>query len=468
MTKSKSRQKVTAQHSPEANLPATGTHKVPESKKSAITKEKLQKSQEELATIEKMVTETHGRELWLAAKTAIAVVSALSMDERSNPLVVIFEGGSGRGKSFVINLLEPDRDATQKRLFRLDSFTPKSFVSHAANRSKDALNEIDLLPKLKDKTLVVKELAPVFRNREDALRENFATLTAVLDGKGLISASGTHGTRGYEGRYVFNWVGGTTPIPPATDRIMSQLGNRMFRYEIAGAHNSEEDLIEFAKNYSPTNTEDQYRKATNSFIAGHFTRFSVNSVRPTEIQFMDTQLEQLVRCATLICIGRVEVTMLKPHWDSEVEYVAGLPEGPHRVIIGLKLMAQALALISGREEVNDEDLEIIRHIAFSSIPQNRRLMLRALLVKDGVLTSADAEKELRISRPTARNWMKEIGATGLAEYRTGHGNEPDSLTLSDQFSWLLGKKDDRKRESAEGKDEAHGEAEPTEVAAESH
>jgi hypothetical protein len=94
------------------------------------------------------------------------------------------------------------------------------------------MNQVDLLPKLKDKVLLTKELAPLFRGSDDELRANFATLTAVLDGKGHVSASGVHGTRGYDGRIVFNWLGGTTPIPARTDVIMGQMGNRLLRYEI--------------------------------------------------------------------------------------------------------------------------------------------------------------------------------------------------------------------------------------------
>jgi hypothetical protein len=67
-------------------------------------------------------------------------------------------------------LIEPDRKATEDRVIRLDQFTPKAFVSHAANRKPEQLAKIDLLPKLKDKTLLVKELAPIFRGREDSLR----------------------------------------------------------------------------------------------------------------------------------------------------------------------------------------------------------------------------------------------------------------------------------------------------------
>ena len=71
----------------------------------------------------------------------------------------------------------------------------------------------------------------MFRGREEALTESFATLTAVLDGHGSISDSGTQGRRGYVGQeYVFAWVGATTPLPPATWRIMAQLGSRLLFY----------------------------------------------------------------------------------------------------------------------------------------------------------------------------------------------------------------------------------------------
>jgi hypothetical protein len=366
MSKPESQEEVLKeQAAPKLEEQTSTDQKAPEPKPPQVTDNKLRESKLGLAKIEEIVTKTHGHELWLASKAAIAVVAALSMDQRSNPLVLIFEGGSGRGKSFVINLLEPNRAKTKERLYRLDQFTPKAFVSHAANKSQDQLSKIDLLPKLKGKTLLIKELAPIFRGREDALRDNFSILTSVLDGKGHKSATGTHGTRGYEGRFVFNLLGATTPIPPSTDHIMAQLGNRMFRYEIAGGHSTEEDLIEFAKSYSPTDVEDQDRKAANLFVEEHFERFALDSVQPNEITLSDEQLEELVRCAKLLCIGRVEVMRLRLTWDkSDIEYVAGIPEGPHRVIIGLRLLAQALALISGRREVNAEDLEIIRHVAF--------------------------------------------------------------------------------------------------------
>jgi transposase len=60
-----------------------------------------------------------------------------------------------------------------------------------------------------------------------------------------------------------------------------------------------------------------------------------------------------------------------------------------------------------------------------------------LLLKKGYLSSADAEQELGVSRPTVRNWMKELASTGLAEYKPGSGTTPDFLVLSKEYSWLL-------------------------------
>src|SRR5229473_6072919 len=132
-----------------------------------------------LESLQEAVCNVYGEELWTAIKTGLAVIASLSFKSLANPIRLLYEGGSGRGKSTIINILNPDREETRKFVYRLDKFTPKSFVSHAANVSRDDIGKIDLLPQLRDKVLLVKELAPLFRGREDELRENFATLTAV-------------------------------------------------------------------------------------------------------------------------------------------------------------------------------------------------------------------------------------------------------------------------------------------------
>lgn len=173
----------------------------------------------------KRLVRAHYNGLLPAVECGLAVFGTMPLSGRTRPLSVIFETTSGYGKSAVTQMFFPlAGTGLDKYAYRCDKFTPKAFVSHAANVSKDKLSEIDLLPQLRNKVLVTKELAPIFRGRDDELKETFSILIAVLDGKGFSSNSGVQGKRGYEENIVFNWLGATTPLRRDTHRLMYQLG----------------------------------------------------------------------------------------------------------------------------------------------------------------------------------------------------------------------------------------------------
>jgi hypothetical protein len=394
---------------------------------------------EKLSVLQQTIVGAYGEELWTAIKTGIAVIGSLSFRGIANPISLLYEGGSGRGKSTIINVLNPDRADTKKFVYRLDNFTPKSFVSHAANVPKGDIEKIDILPQLRDKTLLVKELAPIFRGREDELRANFSVLTSVLDGKGHVSASGVHGRRGYEGSYVFNWLGATTPIPAKTDAIMAQLGNRILRYEIVGTEPSEEDLMKFAEKFEPEAQEERCQDVANEFLTAHFVWCPPRSIDPESIAMDSHLLLEIVRLAKLIAHGRIEVNRIPPAFgfsSTEEEFIPSKAEGPFRIILYLRTIAQALALVEGRNEVSTEDVEIIRLIAFSTINFTRREVLREVLFAGGILTSNMLENRLGVSRPTARSRMREFAATGIVTWSQSDGNRGDSITLANEWKWL--------------------------------
>jgi hypothetical protein len=381
------------------------------------------------------VIRSHYREeLCQSVKAALAVVASLSLKKRDHCLVLVFVGGSGRGKSIIVRVILPDGPRTEKFLERVDDFTPASFVSHASNRTPDELAAIDLLPRIQNKVMLTKELAPLFRNDERELRQNFGRLTSVLDGVGYVTNSGTHGARGYTGRYMFNWIGATTPIPERTHEIMAQLGNRLLFYEVAGEDASEEELLEFARSYGASNAVEECQKTVNDFIEGHFKSHPVESLDPDSIGIENELLREIVRYAQLIANGRVEVTV---NASSDME--AATPEGPHRVILLLQTLARGLALVENRSSVTAEDLDVIRHIAFSSIPLNRRELLQALLGAGGCLTSSQAATALNLSKPTALTRMKELAATGICGYEPGDPSEsrPAEITLPGDWRWLI-------------------------------
>jgi hypothetical protein len=392
-------------------------------------------STNDLEAVASVVRKHYDEDIWQAVKIAIAVIASLSLKGRDNCIVLVYEGASGRGKSITIRLVMPDRSNTHNVLVRVDDFTPASFVSHAANRKQSQLQNIDLLPKIKDKVMLTKELAPLFRDDEKDLRQNFARLTSVLDGNGYASSSGTHGTRGYIGEYMFNWLGATTPVPDRTFKIMAQLGNRILFYEIASEEWTVENLVKFAQEYSAVDSVKECQKAVNDFMEAHFKRHSVNGVDPQNIQIPQEIMLELVRYAKLIAHGRVEVSF--DEWGHVRE--AGQPEGPQRVILLLKSIIRGLALAEHRTTVSADDLLPIRHIAFSSIPRKRRELLRAVLMAGGSLASNEADKALGVSRPTASSRMKELAATKIVDFTPANQqtSSPEKIQLADDWRWLL-------------------------------
>jgi hypothetical protein len=321
-------------------------------------------------------------------------------------------------------------------VYRSDKFTPRAFVTHAANVKKEELGKMDLLPKLKGKVLITKELAPIFRGREEDLKENFSTLISVLDGKGFTSDTGMRGQRGYDESIIFNWLGATTPLPAATHRLMSQLGTRLLFYEVPIIQPTEQDLLTYAGSDDAGNAEIECQEAVNAFLEQFFTLHPVGSVNPTEIRFPEGHIKKLVRWAQFLVAARAEVRHEKT--GSDWEPVAAMPpEGPFKVVNYFKELARGHALIHGRTEVNDEDVALVGHVAISSMPAHLRPIVREFQTAQSV-DSSTCKELCRVSAPTARRHLQELAVLGICAVEKGSpaANEPDKAALVANLRWL--------------------------------
>lgn len=380
------------------------------------------------------VREQYSSDLAEAVRAGLGVIASLSLQQRDHCLVMIYEGGPGAGKSVTVRLLTPDRPETKKMLERVDNFTSASFVSHAANRTQEDLKAIDLLPRIKGKVMLTKELSQLFSNEDTALRQSFGTLTSVLDGNGLMTNSGSQGERGYEGDFRFNWIGATTPIPPRTHDLMAQLGNRILFYELPSRESNDDELLEILSNNSVGTDVDLLRGKLNDFIAEHFKTRPVSTVDPESIAFPMPLQRRLIRYARLIVNGRVALFK-----TGDGEYESSDKEGPQRVMFLLNTLCFGLALVAGRDHVTEDDLRVIRHVALSSLPQKRRKLLQRVLSAGGRLTSTAFAASANISKPTAQERMKELAATEICSFKAGNQQTSTAatVTVADEWKWLL-------------------------------
>src|SRR5262245_52104172 len=274
------------------------------------------------------VVSRHYPELLESVHACVAVFGAMSLAKRTKPLALMFEGISGFGKTAVLQMVIPARGTEFERYaYRSDKFTPKAFVTHAANIARDDLAKMDLLPQLDKKVFVTKELATLFRGREEEMQDNFSVLISILDGKGFTSNTGMQGKRGYERPIIFNWIGATTPLPASTHRLMSQLGTRLLFYEVPAVFPTDEPLLEYAGQDEATLAEDESGEAVQNFLFAFFRTHPVGSVPPESITFPKELLSKLVRWARILATGRAEVAFEKngTNWEP----VGAMPaEGP--------------------------------------------------------------------------------------------------------------------------------------------
>ncbi len=283
----------------------------------------------------------------------------MSLKGRTKPLSLMFEAPSGAGKSAIVQMAFPlPGSGLSKNVYRSDKFTPKSFVSHAANVKEKDLSKMDLLPKLENKVLITKEMAPLFRGRVEELQDNFSILIAVLDGKGLLSDTGMRGQRGYDRSMIFNWIGCTTPLPASTHRLMSQLGTRLLFFELPPLEITDEQLLAYAEHGDPGLAENDCQKSMNDFLVQFYSEHPVASVDPKSIEFPQSLLKDLIRWAIFLTQARAELK-----WDHQSTATGPVavnpPEAPFKIVTYFKDLALGHALINGRSHVDRSDLELI-------------------------------------------------------------------------------------------------------------
>jgi hypothetical protein len=376
------------------------------------------------------VVKKHYPALITSAHAMLAVFASMAMKGRTKPLSLIFETPSGYGKTATLQMAFPSDEESPlaKLVYRSDKFTPRSFVSHAANVKKEDMPNLDLLPKLENKVLITKELAPILRGRVEELQDNFSILISVLDGKGFISDSGMHGRRGYDRPILFNWIGATTPLPAATHRLMSQLGTRLLFFEVPAKQPTIDELKAYFLN-DPDAAERECQRAVNTFLMTFFLKHPVGSIDPLEMKFCDGLLDQLVRWVSFLVSARAEI-----RFEDEEPIAAVPPEGPWKVVNYFKQLLFGHALIHSRMEVERTDIDFIGEVAISSTPGHLRPIIRALRTTPAVDTPL-AARLCDVSRPTARKYLMELQVLGLVGLTKGE-SDAYLVTLADEYTWL--------------------------------
>jgi hypothetical protein len=398
----------------------------------------------------KTITEQNIPGLWLPLEFVISIKCILNIRNITLPIIGLILGPPSSLKSVAVNMPKGARDT-----FAVDSFSPKSFVSHNSNLTEEQLQEVDLLPKIKNKLFTVPELSPLFTSKEEDLENIIGMIVRLGDGEGYTSASGAKGTRGYEGPIMFCWLGAAVDIPYKIHKTLSRLGPKMYFLRLPLSVNDEDTLLKVIQ-------QDNFKERVRTVKTALFDYLEyLESCPAMEIEAesgipklnwnaSDSRQKEaqryIIYLAELLAYLRGTVTT----WETEgtqgldYAYASRNVENPERAATQLHNLARAHALSQGREYITvEDDLPLIVKVVLSGAASIERVKLLNLLLsggKDDRYSANDVANAIGTSIKTAKKTMAEFKALGLVDLEElGNVGEPlIQISLKkDDLDWFF-------------------------------
>jgi hypothetical protein len=377
-------------------------------------------------------------DLLFSAEICLSIIVQLLIKDISNPFALVLVDVPSAGKTITLNFFAGLEDLT----YATDKFTPASFVSNAANVKKADLPKVDLLPRIKNKGLIVRDFATIFSKREDDLNDLLGTLTRVLDGEGLNTDSGVHGQRHYDGNYLFMMLAASTPVPPKVWKMMGNLGSRLFFLNLNTADKSDDEL---ASQLGATTYKDRER-ACQSVTHRLLQTLWAENADGVDWQSNpgDRELKLVIaRSARLLASLRGVVNIYTEYDENhkpQQSYSSPVIEKPDRINQLLYNLARGHAVACGRRKLSIDDVRFAVELAIDSAPTQRSALFRALLDNDGSLKTTEIERLVNCSKTTALTLMEQLRLLKLCVIeKQSHGlvGEPEKTArLTDNLRWF--------------------------------
>lgn len=380
-------------------------------------------------------------DLIIPAEAGLSVIAQLLIEDIKNPFALVFVDVPSSGKTITLNFFS----TLKELIYTTDNFTPASFVSHSANTKKEQLVKNDMLPQIKYRALIIRDLAPIFAKRDEDVQAMLGILIRVLDGEGLETNSGLHGKRGYVGEYLFMMLSASTPIRSRVWKVMGNLGSRLFFININGVEKDETTLANQLKN-SCRDKELMCREASEEFIKTLWNKYPKGVIwnKDNDDQHL---LEIIARFAKILARLRSSINVWEENFDQKkFNHTQPVTEMPDRLNQLIYNLMRGHALICGRENISKNDLGIVFRVALDSAPPHRSQIFKHLIKNDGQLSTNEIITLLNCSRPTALKRMEELVILGIVdvdgdlsdEINAPMGRPEQTITLKEKYAWFIG------------------------------
>ena len=377
-------------------------------------------------------------DLTVPAEIGLSIVVQLKIIGLSNPFACVYVGPPSSGKTITLNFFDRFEGIT----YATDKFSPAAFVTHAANVKEENLEKIDLLPRIKNKVMLVRDMTTIFTQPDEKLKENLGIMTRVLDGEGLEIDSGSRGQRGYHGKHVFMLLGATTD-GSLTERLwnlLGSLGSRIFFVHMPDKDKTIDELVTQLGLMNFKDKEEHCRNATLEFVRSIWDQYP-NGIAWDKSKDSVSTLTLIARIAKTLARLRGVVAINTTFYDDEKVVLMDKHsiEQPDRINQLLYNFACGHAVIKGRNYICEEDESLVAYVALQSAQVKRRDIFIGLIKNNGCLTTEEVEKILGKSKPMACLFMDTFEVLGLCtieKVKDAIGRPKKTIVLSDEYKFL--------------------------------
>ena len=393
-------------------------------------------SSDELPDIEDVretVLEHFDERFWNVTEAVLSTQATLLFDGLQGGAGLVIVGASGSGKTTALKFIQDSEYQGKDLVYRSDDMTHASLVSHDASLEEEEVGQNDLLPKIRHRVLLNRDLNPWFSGNYENIRKRMSYLAVAMDGEGLTRDTGAQGGHGYEGDYRFVIAGATTPLESRAWDAMGNVGNRLLFHEMP----REEDINTVIEDVFDDVEVDEKVEACRSHIKEFIGRLWKKHGGYASVNWEESTDEEVKSAigylSNLISHTRAPLQEVGNQQEPQIE-------GWHRVMSSLRNLARGHALICGRNKLNMNDVEVCARVAVSTMHKERRGIVRAVVDPDtdNPITSREVTEHsaTSASHKTLQKRMDLLQVLGLGDVTRGDsGRDTKQFILDSDFVW---------------------------------
>lgn len=310
-----------------------------------------------------------------------SLATVATREDPGDPLWMYLVAPPSSGKTEITRALEGPNNGT----YFLSNLTPNALVSGLPG-GKDLLAELDL------KTLVIKDFTVILKSSRNCRDAILGQLRDCYDGSYAKAFGSQRGTVSYKSR--FNLVAAVTGAIEEYYTVGAILGQRFLMVRMS-----------FPEEFDADGERDIARiRAT---MKAHIARTLRTTMKNPPASCCPEYVQHIKSLAR-------DVALLRTHVSREGSYrdITSLPESeaPARLTNQLVKLGRGLARVRGEATVTRREMEVVRRVAYDTVPRLRTRMLEA--IRDGIVTIDGLVTRFRLARPTVERKLEDLMVLG--------------------------------------------------------